>query len=137
MPMTKEKKANAIKHILETVFLLDPDNNIKKAFKQNNIVSPFDIVSMSNEQIKLLTFEEGAKTLSLPKGQIGKLIAFNAFIMHCHLNKRPMGNEEWEKITKDEFNEFRTGPNFKCWQLNGPPAATKPVDPVCEFKKGI
>ena len=41
MPVTtKEKKAAAIKHILETVFGLDPGSNIELAFKENDLVSP-------------------------------------------------------------------------------------------------
>ena len=137
MPTTKEKKAAAIKHILETVFALDPDSNIHKALKENDLVSPFDIVSMSDKDISLLSFKQGNQATYLSKGHIGKLTAFNAFCMHRQINGTPLGENDWDKITEDEFNKFCSSPNFKRWQLNGPPAAAKVVDPVRAFKKRI
>ena len=137
MPMTSAKKASAIKHILENIFALDPNSKISKALKWNEIISPFDLVSVSDKDIQLLTHKEGDQFLTLSKGHVGKLTAFSAFIVHRHLNKNPIEDEDWEKLIEDEFNEFRTSPDFKCWQLNGPPVTTKTVYPVCKFKKGI
>ena len=138
---TKEKKAAAIKHILETVFGLPPGNTIELAFKANDILSPYDIVSTPADDIELLTFTKDGtdQPQHLSRGHIGKIQAFNAFVRFQQFNGKPIKDDDWVKLTACDCDMFRSGPDYERCQLSGPPNPTSPkaVDPVREFKKGI
>ena len=136
---TKEKKATAIKHILETVFGLETGNNIKLAFKANNILSPCDIVSTPANDIELLAFKKNGADQHLSRGHIGKNQAFNTFVRFKQFSGTPIGDDDWVKLTPHDHDMFHSGPDCEWHQLNGPPTATNPkaIHPVREFKKGI
>ena len=139
MTLTKAQKQSAIKYILETVFALEADNKIAKALKENDIIGPHDLVALDDSTIETLDYPVGtAHTPTLlSKGNIGLLKAFNAYYSFRDLNNNPISDADWEKITEDEFNQFRCSSDYKRYQLNGPPTPAKSVDPVREFKRGI
>jgi hypothetical protein len=78
-------------------------------------------------------------------GQRGVLRAFIAFIRHCTNEDNPIG-DNWNDITREEFNTYRVGPSFN-GTIFGDPSASNPGipsapstrarDAVADFKRGI
>ena len=81
MPLTREQKKAAMKHLLEVVFDLDPESRLHKALEHNQILSPHDIMSLPHVDYDLLEYAVDDKsTHPIPKGHVGLLKAFRAFV---------------------------------------------------------
>ena len=70
MTLTKTQKAAAIKHILENVFEQEEDSPLHLAFKQNFIMSPYDIIILSDLDMEGMMYKERDSDASnlLPRG---------------------------------------------------------------------
>jgi len=140
MGLTHQQKQDAIKHILEIVFDLPPDSNVHKAIKQNDILSPFDLVAMPEVEYELLEYKADPKdtdTIPLSKGNSGLLKSFKKFVLFKASQGAPIEDDAWTKITADEFNKFRVSPDHS--QVLTPPSTpqTAGPDPVRDFRHGI
>ena len=70
MPLSRVTKKKVMKHLLETVFALDPDSSIELAFKENAINEPHDFIQSSDAEIEVLEYTKGNELKLLPKGHI-------------------------------------------------------------------
>ena len=64
-PFTQSKKEEAIAHILSTVFGLQDDSILHKAFKHTAILDPYDIVTMHDVDMETFKYPDTSGT-SLP-----------------------------------------------------------------------
>ena len=67
---------------------------------------------MDDQDIEQFQFPSGTAGVNnlLPKGNIGLLKAFKAFVAHQMLTGSPIGDTGWITITCDQFDEYRVSP---------------------------
>ena len=140
MVLTKAQKKDAVTYLLETVFQLEPDSNIHKAFEHNSLLSPHDLCGLDISIIENLEYptDTAGNTAVLPKGNIGLLKCFKAYVTYHSLSGSPITDSDWTTLDPDEFDAFRISP------ISPPPVTATPsrpalphVDPVREFRRGI
>ena len=139
MTLSRAQKRAAMAYILETLFDQDKDSPLHKSFKENGITSPQDLVSIEYDVMDLFEYTDPDGALKpLPRGNIGLMKAFKAFVHHRVTNQSPITDSDWLKITVDEFNMFRISTPLL---TSSPSVATPPRalshDPVRDFRRGI
>ena len=106
---------------------------------------------MSQLEIDGLTYEDGAQsTLPVPVPARAYLRILKAYHAYRHETGDPIG-DAWTAITAEQFDEFRVA-DYNVLTMGstsgyttvhstptptGPPATSRPRDPVADFKKGI
>jgi hypothetical protein len=106
-----------------------------------------DLGTLLKADIENLSFIAlvGADPTPMGPGQRGILWAFIAFIRHHANEDNPIG-DNWNDITREEFNTYRVGPSFNGTILGDPSASnpgipsapsTRARDAVADFKRGI
>ncbi|HEY9709440.1 MAG TPA: hypothetical protein V6D48_14650 [Oculatellaceae cyanobacterium] len=131
-----------MKHILETIFDQDADSALHKALMHNGISSPHDLCMEDEGTFDSYQYPTGVgnDTDPLPKGNIGLLKAFKAYVAHQTNLGRPITDDLWLNITRQEFDDFRISPNFTTCSLTPqlpPRLSAQQLDPVREFRRGI
>ena len=127
-------------HVVEKVFQQPPKSLIARAFENASIQSPYDICTLGDDEIDMLDYVGDDQTVKpLPRGNIGLIKAFRAYIIHASTGNNPITDSNWTSITRDSFNAFRISPAFMTGSYNipTPTPPTRTTDPVHEFKRGI
>ena len=140
MGLTRQQKKDALKHILEQVFDLDPDSPIQRALELNDIQFPFDLISIAEVEYELLEYEEDGARITTSKGNAGLLKSFKCFVHYKNAQRDPIGDNDWTSITCDEFDQFQISPNLHCAVPPSPITGIPPPSPfslVRDFKHGI
>ena len=125
MPTTTRRQhgIDGLTHIIEHVFKMDPNtSNIAKALSAASITSIFDLLSMKSDELKELTFvPDGDDTTpkQLPKGDRGLISCLQDLVIWKGFRKEPIANDFWSTLTDDEFDKFRTDPEFLNWKIHG------------------
>ena len=144
-------------YIMTKVLDQDADSPMHKAFVKAGIDDVGGIISLSEKRIEALMFDDGPDdklvTTKLPVGHQQRIICFKAFIQ-SKISDGIIVHQDWQnKVTKDDFQEYRvTGynpdiatkmPPALAATTTGPsgssssPFPIRPRDLVFEFKKGI
>ena len=121
MGLTRNQKKQALAHILDVVFDLDKNSPIHKALEENNIRSPFDLISLAMVEYELLEYTEKDVPLKLSKGHVGLLKTFKNYVHFKANNGEPIEDNNWVTLTCDEFDKFRISPD------NGRPLPPPPT----------
>ena len=114
MPLTCAQKDQALTHVLTNVFP-NPDvhADIQAALHKTGEYSPEDVVSMSNNNIDSLTYDEqqGNNThiKQLQSSSYRNLKLFKWFICYEKItnNREFTTLEHWLAITRDEYDNYR------------------------------
>ena len=137
--LTRQGKEAALLHIVTVLFSADADVDIAKAFKQDKLIDPLNLVGTSTRALSELYFinEDGDQEV-LSKSQSGMLHSFKWF---CHKLAAETGMQlpglDWVNIAPEEFNAFRISrendPSLAPTQT-APQSGTAP-DRVSEFRR--
>ena len=111
MGLTRNQKKQAVAHILDVVFDLDKDSPVHKALEENNITSPFELIQLPPVEYELLEYTDQGAPLKLTKGHVGCLKTFQKFVHFKASKGEPIGDNDWVKLTSDEFDQFRISPD--------------------------
>ena len=144
MPMTRQQKHDALKHLFTVVFDQDEDSILFKIAKDNAITSPHDLIALPKVDLELLDYrDDTGERCTITRGHAGLLKAFCAYFKHRRENGNPITDTTWTTLTTEEFDEFRVG-DFYAYRT-----ATIPYQgagsggiggipvPVREFRRGI
>ena len=112
MVLSRAQRTQVMTHILEEVLLQLPDSNIHRAMTHNLITSPHDLCVEDEKDIELFQYNTAAPTnpqvlALLPRGNIGLLKAFKAYVAHQEALGTPIDDASWTSITQDDFDAFR------------------------------
>ena len=98
----------AFAHVTDVI--LD-NNNITAAFKANGIEDISSILRLTDVTVEKLTYHDPDPNVTitscLKKGEIGLIKSFIHFVHYRKEIKNPINNQ-WLKITQDEFDRFRS-----------------------------
>ena len=98
----------AFAHVTDVI--LD-NNNITAAFKANGIEDISSILRLTDVTVENLAYHDPdpnvTTTYCLKKGEIGLIKSFIHFVHYRKEIKNPINNQ-WLKITQDEFDRFRS-----------------------------
>ena len=128
-------------HILNNVLNLSPQSSVHRALEREAIFTPIDLVTMDNGDFdELLYIDDDGELMLLPKGYAGLLKAFQAFVLFKKEHGTPLKENTWVTLQRNEFNEFKLGPNFDIGRAS--PLATLSSsqtfsDPLETFRRGI
>ena len=111
MGLTRNQKKQALTHILDVVFDLDNNSPVHKALEENNIRSPFDLMSLAPVEYEMLEYKEEGVPLTLSKGHVGLLKTFKRYVHFKASNGEPIEDEDWVTLTCEEFDQFRISPD--------------------------
>ena len=77
MSLIRTEKKEALKHVLENVFQLEPDSEIHKALAHHTILDPHDLASQEEDTYWQIMFvNKKGTTIGLGLGDIGQLHQF-------------------------------------------------------------
>jgi hypothetical protein len=108
---------NIYKHLIETLVDLDPLDPITKALEADRSITVADIMSLTASDITSLRFKttdsEGVQTIStLGRGEQRHILIITSFVIHKRSLGHPVLQEDWLLITTEEFQTYRTSPDF-------------------------
>ena len=149
MPLTKSKAVEAFKHVLDNVFEAPADGPLSKALEHSGYSNIWDLITLRDEDIEALTFDKSATEKDIPLGRAYQSL-LRILCHYCDHRTRtgtPIG-DDWTAVTADDFNDYRTGPDYSAIRRTGaplpPPTANSTPQPartapssVEMFKRGI
>ena len=112
MVLTKQQKCQALKYTLETVLGLDPDSEVHKAMKLNQILSPRDLCGLDKNDIDQLEYPDATAGVNttLSKGMIGLLKCFKDYVAHKAAIGQPIKDSDWVTISQEEYDDYHCTP---------------------------
>ena len=127
MMTTTQRKAaaTAFTHIMENVLGCAADHPLRKALAKEGYTTMMDIPMLDYDTINGFTYDksDSEKDVELPKFHKALLVCLIKFKLWRDAEGDPVVGK-WEKVTKDEFDDFRTGPNFvNSSRFDGTPTA--------------
>ena len=125
MGLTRQQKKDALKHILENVFDLDPNSPIEQALNFNDIRSPYDLISLSEVEYELMEYKKEGARMTISKGNIGLLKSFKQYVHFKDVKGETINDTDWTSITCDEFDQFCILPQLDHTKLSPPPPTTQ------------
>jgi hypothetical protein len=142
MHLSQQAARDALTHIVKELFNCEDDTVVPKVLAGNGIECVNDLLSLENDQFAALSFTDAdGNTLSFRphEGNLLKILqSYNSYRSNLGL---PIDND-WISITGDDFDAFRTSPNYL--PIGPPPSAsgstatqTRARDPLADFRKGI
>jgi len=131
MPLTKSKAIEAFVHVLDNVFEAPADGPLSKALEHAGYSNIWDLVTLQDEDIKALTFDQSdkEKDVLLGRAHQSMLRIFCHYCDHQTCTGNPIG-DDWTAVTADDFNDYRTGPDYSAIQCTGaplPPPSTNSI----------
>ncbi len=139
---TTTPEEQLFRHIIRDVFQAEPDSTFERALKQELGSDIFSILALDSHSIDNLTcYEDDGSHTSVMSYQKRYVSCFKSFYIHRHNEGNPLGNDpdKWRTITADEFNAYRTSPEYI--SSTGLPVvdntSRRVVSPLDVFKKGI
>jgi hypothetical protein len=152
MPFTRDQGEAALTYIVVTVMNQPEDGPMAKSLAKAMIDNVEDLGSLLETDIEKFSFiaTAGEDPIAIGPGHRGILRAFIAFIRYRAAQDNPI-DDNWNEITKAEFDTYRVGPSFNGTIFGSPlvnnpgiPAASIPAasstharDAVADFKRGI
>jgi len=120
MPLTKTKAIAAFKHIVSNVFEAPDDGPLSKALEHAGYDNIWALITLRDEDIEALTFDKSATEKDVPLGRAHQslLHIFCHYCDHRTRNGTPIG-DDWTAITADDFNDYRTGPDYSAIRQTG------------------
>ena len=113
--MTTKRQATVatFDHVMDDVLEQDDDSPLKKALIKEGFVSMASIQMMDTDTIKALTYDKSTteKDVDVPLFYKSLLIAIIEYIVHRETTGNPI-KDAWDKVTKDDFDNFRTSVDF-------------------------
>ena len=83
MPLTRQQKKNAMKHILENVFDFDEGSNLHRVFAKAAVTQPADILCMPGDAARTLKYKDDDGNIQqIQAGHVGLIIMFQHFVSH-------------------------------------------------------
>ena len=152
MVSTRSSSAEAFAHVMDNVINRPSGTPVRSALSQSGIVSMVDLLSLSEADLHNLTYKtvdpDGTKAptihyLSIADRNILK------YLLYYHIHRRNEFNaiDDWSKITKDEFDDFRINPDYTLHPpvpkysqkhlTSKPQSSTPSLSSVDFFKRGI
>ena len=152
MPLTRADGIAAFDHMITNVMDVGVDSPIPKALKRHQYGDIRKVAIITQAELDQLDYLDANGTPTrLLGGHAGMIRAFSCYCRYRHAVGRSIKDQDWVLITQDEFDEFRTGPDYYPMLTTGVvPSASVPNsstssgstsastrDPVVDFKKGI
>ena len=139
--MTKTQKAEALKHILETLFGLEEGNPVASALTVNGLREPLDIMLANDKTLDSLNYKNDKEEYHpLPVGYCNLLKIFKEYVAHHISEGNSMENEDWVKLDVEDFRQFRLSSGVSSSTTSSSPSATSSThghDPLRDFRRGI
>ena len=108
MPLTRQQKKNAMKHILENVFDFDEGSNLHRVFAKAAVNQPADILCMPGDAARTLKYKDDDGNIQqIQAGHVGLIIMFQHFVSHYQSHNGIIAGEGWIHLTADKFDEYR------------------------------
>jgi len=113
MTLTKAKTTEAFNHLLNVVFRVPKDGPLYKALMKSGDTDIRDILSLSETDIDLLTYDRSNIEKDIPLSRWDKALIhiFKHYILHCSSIGSPIGND-WLSITPEDFGKYRIGSDY-------------------------
>ena len=140
MPLTRQQKKNAMKHILENVFDFDEGSNLHRVFAKAAVTQPADILCMPGDAARTLKYKDDDGNIQqIQAGHVGLIIMFQQFVSHYQSNNGNITGEGWTQLTADEFDEYRISFRSTSISQTVAPSTVNPPksDPLRDFLRGI
>ena len=107
MVMTRAQQAEALTHILHTVFDQPEDSPLERALAHNNIISPLDLISIGDFEYPSLDYRDDNNIPgTISRGNAGLLRTFKAFVAHDTKEEDSVPDGYWMQITREQFDQF-------------------------------
>ena len=113
MVFTRAEANAAFSHVITVVLCETETGTIASALKENGYTDIRNLMSIRPSDIETLSYItiDGTQK-ALNKGEQGLIRAFLAFIGYRDEQGNPIDNK-WTEITVNEFDIYRTGPEFR------------------------
>ena len=142
MPPATRTTLTTLQHVLRNVLqLTDDKHHVETALTADDRVSLGDLLTLRDQDFGIMTYSDSGIDKPLTNGVIGKLQAFQSFIVYLGItDKTPTTDDEWRTLTREDFESYRTSPHFISIRtgISTPPIPSiKTRDPLSEFCRGI
>ena len=111
-PSTRTMDAAELQHVVQVVLHQQPASNTEKALTTAGIGSMADMLALSKAQLESLQYDDSGTMKDLLLGEYGRLWSLVLFSAFRKQEGTPMVPGDWSNVTKDQFDEFRTGGNW-------------------------
>ena len=113
MANTRQTAATAFTHVMENVLGCDADHPLRKALAKEGYTTMMDVPMLDHDTINELTYDKSdlERNIELPKFYKALLVCIVKYKIWRDDEGDPVVGK-WEHVTKEEFDDFRTGPNF-------------------------
>ena len=102
----------ALAYIINDVFQIEDDNSLELALENKGCKDIYDLISMSDIEIDSLTYSNANHTIAKLQGALkNKIRMLKRYIMYRYCSGDPIGND-WESITEEKFDIYRTSTYF-------------------------
>ena len=141
---TRADQREALQHVLRNVLVLADTDPIPSSFVLHGISTITDLINFPREDIPSLTYQSEDVFLPLHRGNVGLLMAFQAFFIESTKHSPFTSLQQFLDMTQDDFDTFRISPSYYAPLLGhtstSPPnmsSTTTPRNPVLDFKRGM
>jgi Mono-functional DNA-alkylating methyl methanesulfonate N-term len=106
---TRNSSKVAFDHVMDVVLERDDTSPLKRALLKHGYVDIHSIHSLSDDDIDFLSYDEPGGLSDVPILPFEKvlILTFLDFVIHKYNVNDPIGNG-WTKITREEFDDFKT-----------------------------
>ncbi len=115
MVLTRPQARLSFNHVMNNVFGHGDDSVLKTTLLSEGFQDIFDLISMGNEMIDDLRFQDtlsiGQESLPLPQYLKNTVSAFKQFFLHLHYKGETICDYDWMAITQDDFGHFILSPH--------------------------
>jgi len=114
MPLTRAKAIEAFKHILSNVLKVPEDGPLSQALEKAGYDDIWALVTLSDEDIDSLTFDQSNKEKDIPLGKAHQSL-LRIFYHYCDHQSHigvPIG-DDWFAVSADDFNAYRISSDYR------------------------
>jgi uncharacterized pyridoxamine 5'-phosphate oxidase family protein len=140
MVLTRADAKAAFDHVVGTIF---DSKGIRSALDKAGCNDMFKLLSLDVATIENLQMEHpsvATKSVDLLKCDKAMLKIFLSFVNACKVSGKPIGDEDWIKLTCEDFDKFRSDPSNRVLPTSPSPISScgsSSFSMVEQFKKGI
>jgi hypothetical protein len=110
--MTRAEAKKAFNHVLDTVLDRGDSSPLKSSLKEDGITDIFDVVTVTDNVINSLTYEDPDDKIYYPVTKGDKML-LRCFLAYQHSLEAATGDVDYKAITQANFDSYRISPAYR------------------------
>jgi hypothetical protein len=110
--MTRTEAKEAFNHVLDTVLDRGDYSSLKRSLIEDGITDIFDLISVMDDVIDSLTYEDPDDKIYYPVKKVDKML-LRCFLAYQQYLEPVTGNVDYKSITQSNFESYCPSPAYR------------------------